>query len=72
MSDKIYPYKDYASGTHIRDKSEAADPYTVMRVLRRSRSKRVDKFLDWLASHFMSCPSDVLLISYRRRVPSKH
>lgn len=48
MSDSIHPYKDYAAGKLVKNPSEANAPSTVMRILRRGRSKRVDTFLDWL------------------------
>ncbi|KAK5119758.1 hypothetical protein LTR85_007334 [Meristemomyces frigidus] len=48
MSDRIQPYKDYAGGKLVKDRSEANPPSTAMRILRRGRSRRVDMFLDWL------------------------
>lgn len=47
-SDQILPYEDYANGKARRGQDVAGDTGTVMRVLRRNRSKRVDLFLDWL------------------------
>ncbi|KAF2860691.1 hypothetical protein K470DRAFT_276781 [Piedraia hortae CBS 480.64] len=48
MSDRIYPYRDYASGKLPRKSGSTQVPCTVMKVLRRGRSRRVDKLLDWL------------------------
>ena len=48
MDDKIHPYEAYAAGQLAKDRSGAKGPATVMQVLRRGRSRRVDVFLDWL------------------------
>ena len=47
-SSTILPYEDYAAGNVTKGKKKATESSTVMRVLRRNRSKRVDMFLDWL------------------------
>ena len=48
MSERIHPYEDYATGRLPHRKESASETSTVMKVLRRNRSKRVDVFLDWL------------------------
>lgn len=48
--ERILPYEDYASGKVTKGKMRSTDKSTNMRVLRRGRSRRVDMFLDWLAS----------------------
>jgi len=50
MSDKIPSYKDYAAGKLNKDTDKRVTPATLMPILRRGRSKRVDMFLDWLVS----------------------
>jgi len=50
MAQNLHLYKDYAAGKLTRKASEANPPHTVMRILRRGRSRRADKFLDWLVS----------------------
>jgi len=51
MSDTVIPYKDYTAGKLATTRSGANQPSTVIRILCRGRSKRVDLFLDWLVSH---------------------
>ncbi|KAK4554686.1 hypothetical protein LTR86_008188 [Recurvomyces mirabilis] len=48
MAQDVHSYKDYAAGKLARKASQANPPHTVMRILRRGRSRRADKFLDWL------------------------
>ena len=48
LSDKIHPYEDYAAGRLGKSHFTARTPKTIMRILRRNRSKRADMFLDWL------------------------
>ena len=71
MSDKIHSYKDYAAGKLGKDHRKAAAPATVMRVLRRGRSRRVDMFLDWLVS-IASVVAETKLTQRRRRAHSQH
>ena len=51
QSDKILPYMDYAAGKlHSVEDIDKVSKGTVIQILRRDRSKRVDMFLDWLVS----------------------
>lgn len=45
-TEKIQPYEDYAAGK--RPQTSTSKPCTMIQVLRRKRSRRVDMFLDWL------------------------
>lgn len=56
MSETILPYENYAAGKLVRERDKANAPSTVMRVLRRGRSKRVDVFLDWLVCVWCQVP----------------
>ena len=47
--DAIQPYDDFVIGKSVDLIPDDAES-TKMRILRRNRSKRVDKFLDWLVS----------------------
>ena len=53
-SDGVHAYEDYAAGNILKGKerktSDAETTVTVMQVLRRHRSKRVDELLNWLVS----------------------
>ncbi|EMC97773.1 hypothetical protein BAUCODRAFT_403647 [Baudoinia panamericana UAMH 10762] len=48
MTGKILPYEEYAAGSLPPRKSQAQRPAVVTEVLRRGRSKRVDRLLDLL------------------------
>ncbi|OQO11242.1 hypothetical protein B0A48_05498 [Cryoendolithus antarcticus] len=48
MRDDVLPYEDFASANMPDDGKKAARPHTKLPVLRRGRSRRADKFLDWL------------------------
>nr|OQO24264.1 hypothetical protein B0A51_10124 [Rachicladosporium sp. CCFEE 5018] len=48
MRDDVLPYEDFASANMPEDGKKAAKPHTKLPVLRRGRSRRADKFLDWL------------------------
>ncbi|OQO13343.1 hypothetical protein B0A48_01571 [Cryoendolithus antarcticus] len=48
MRDDVLPYEDFANANMPDDGKEAAKPHTKLPVLRRGRSRRADKFLDWL------------------------
>jgi hypothetical protein len=50
MRDNILPYNDFAEGKMPDTTTGASAPYTVVRVLQRDRSRRVNTFLDWLVS----------------------
>jgi hypothetical protein len=49
-SEKIHSYGDYAAGRIHQDRQVAKSDTAIIHVLRRNRSKRVDKFLDCLVS----------------------
>lgn len=49
-SEKIHSYDDYAAGRIHEDRQVAKSDTAIIHVLRRHRSRRVDKFLDCLVS----------------------
>ncbi|KAK5113843.1 hypothetical protein LTR62_003227 [Meristemomyces frigidus] len=48
MAQNIHSYTDYAAGKLVKHTQQATKPHTFLRTLRRGRSRRVDKFLNWL------------------------
>lgn len=61
--DVVCTYEDYAAGKILRGMEGKPSDTTVMKVLRRNRSKRVDKLLDWLVSGYVCYMSYLLFIT---------
>lgn len=66
LRDAPLSYADFAAGRMPTKKDEADDLSTKIPVLLRERSRRVDRFLDWLASNSNSTHASASLLTLHR------